>query len=156
MNKYDLLNKSILYTVNRYIESACSEGLEPSKLHCDIRFATKVFMTSNALTEYDMEGISKIAKDEEFGKVINRSVSFYMFTLELMKLWVENIPKEYRPMLNISDKRLSKGRAMYAISMLRLKQKDSEKYNEMSAIINDSIDTAKDFFEYHVNNVVVE
>jgi hypothetical protein len=79
-----------------------------------------------------------------------------MFTLELMKLWVENIPKEYRPRLNISDKRLSKGRAMYAIAMLKLKQKDSEKYSEMSAIMNDSIDTVKNFFEYHIKNVVKE
>ena len=146
---YNTLNKLVLYTVNRYIGSAIEDGLEPSQLHYRIKFATKVFMENNPLTEEDMEIISKISSDEDFKKILSTQVSFLVFVLELMKLWVDTVPKEHRPNLNINDKKLRIGRAMFALSMLELKQKDKDKHEELSSVIQDSVLTAKHFFSYH-------
>ena len=106
-------------------------------------------MENNPLTKDDMEIISRISSDEDFKKILSTQVSFLVFVLELMKLWVDTVPKEHRPNLNINDKKLRIGRAMFAMSMLELKQKDKDKHEELSNVIQDSVLTAKHFFGYH-------
>jgi hypothetical protein len=149
MTDYTLLNKVVLYTANRYIDSSIKEGLEPSVLHHRLKFAAKVFMERNPLTKEDMDVISKVSSDEDFQAIIGGQVSFLVFVLELVKLWVDAVPKESRPLLNISDKKLRIGRAMFAIEMLQLKKTNIFKHEGLTAVINDSVSTAKAFFEYH-------
>ena len=52
-------------------------------------------------------------------------------------------------MLNISDKRFKMGGKVFWKQMISLKQSDADSYNEKRNIIEDSIDVANGFFEYH-------
>ena len=153
-NSYNTLNKLILTTVNRYIETSIKDGLEPHTLHHRLKFATHVFMENNPLTKEDIEVVKRISSDEDFKKIISQDVSFLVFVLELMKQWVNEIPKEYRPNLNISDKKLNVGRAMFALSMIELKQRDKDKHEELRKVIDDSVIVAKHFFGYHTRMAV--
>ena len=146
---YNTLNKLVLYTVNRYIGTAIEDGLEPSQLHYRIKFSTHVFMENNPMTKEDMEIISRISSDEDFKKILSTQVSFLVFVLELMKQWGDTVPKQNRPNLINNDKKIRVGKVMFAMSMLELKQKDNDKHEELSRVIQDSVLTAKHFFSYH-------
>lgn len=154
MNKYETFNKVILYTIDSYIRKSIEEGLEPSKLHYRLMGATKVFKRENPITDEDREAIDFIRTDETLRKIVSVDVSFLVYTLELIKQFIEQVPKEHRPFLNISDKKLIIGRGSFAVGMLELKRRDEEKYNELKEVINDSIVTAKKFFNYHLEELV--
>lgn len=154
MNKYDTLNKVILYTIKSYIEKSIEEGLEPSPLHFRLLGATRVFKRENPINDDDREAMKQIRESEELQRIVKTDVSFLVYTLELIKQYVEQVPKEYRPMLNISDKKLIIGRGSFAVGMLQLKQRDAEKHAELTEIINDSIVTAKHFFSFHMRELI--
>lgn len=154
MNRYETFNKVILYTIDSYIRKSIEDGLEPSPLHFRLLGATKVFIRENPITKEDRERIDFIRKDETLKKIVSVDVSFLVYTLELIKQFVEQVPKECRPNLNISDKKLIIGRGSFAVGMLELKRRDKEKYDEIKEIIDDSIITAKHFFNYHLEKLV--
>jgi len=153
-NKYDTFNKVILYTIKDYIEKSIEDGLEPSPLHFRLLGATRVFKRENPINDDDREAMKPIRESEELQKIVSTHVSFLVYTLELIKQYVEQVPKEYRPLFNISDKKLIIGRGSFAIGMLQLKQRGAEKHAELTDIINDSIITAKHFFNFHLRELV--
>ena len=154
MNKYDTFNKAILYTIDSYIRASIKDGLEPSPLHFRIMGATKAYMTFNPLHKEDISALKSLAGNESLKRITSVKVSFLVYTLELIKQFIEQVPKEYRPFLNISDKKLIIGRGSFAVGMLKLKQKDKEKHAELTEIINDRIVTAKHFFDFHLRELV--
>lgn len=154
LNKYDTLSKVILYTILSYIEKSIEEGLEPSPLHFRLLGATRVYKRENPINDYDREAMKPLRESEELRKIVSTDVSFLVYTLELIKQYVEQVPKEYRPLLNISDKKLIIGRGSFAVGMLQLKRRDAEKHAELTEIIQDSIVTAKHFFNFHLRELV--
>lgn len=50
--------------------------------------------------------------------------------MELTKIWIEMVPRDKRPNLNINDKKLMKGGRLLYLEMLKLKQGDKEVYEE--------------------------
>lgn len=156
-NPYDTFNKAILYSVHDYTQKSINDGLEPSPLHFRIKGAVSCMMNYNVgVNDKDIEAIKALAKEAELRTIVDVEVSYLVFTLELIKLWVLEVPKENRPTLNISDKKLKGGRANFAMGMLELKRRDAEKHAELTEIINDSVETANRFYEYHKKKLLDE
>jgi len=154
MNHY-LLNKVILFTIESYIDKCIEEGTEPTPLHFRILAAIKGWKKFHMFSVQEAEQVIKIAEDKGLRKILDEQVSFLIFSLELIKQLTEQTPKKYRPVLNISPKKLVGGRALYAISMLKLKQQDEEQYKETKNVIDTSVITAKHFFEFHAQRILI-
>lgn len=149
-NRYDTFNKAILYTVHDYIVKSIEDNLEPTRLHFRIKGAISLMKNHNVgVNDSDIALVKAISKEEELRKIVSVNVSYLVYTLELMSLWVEFVPKAHRPNLNISDNSLSTGASALSFAMLKLKHKDEEKHKEIQAIIDDSVASAKEFFDYH-------
>ena len=142
-------NKIILFVAQDYIYRTKKEGASvPPVLH-KLEGAVKVFKQQNMFSVEEAKEVLKIARSEEIDAIMNKEVSFIIFTFELMKLWVNHVPKVDRPILNISDKHFKLGGRVFYQSMLKLKQENEDKHKDKKSIIDDSITVANEFFSYH-------
>ena len=114
---------------------------------------TKRWLKSHSFTEDDLQLIMELKDDEEFEEITMREVSFLLFALDLMRIYVETVPKEKRPILDISDKKLIKGSRIYAIDMIKLKHRDSEIYKDTKKLFRTTEEVAKDVYDYMFNKV---
>ena len=158
-SKYATMNKVILFTIESYIEKCKEEGTEPTEFHLKLLSSIKGWKTFHMFNVPEAKQVIKIAEEEGLQKILDTPVSFLVFSLELIKQLTEHhnkdgIPKKDRPFLNIAEKKLTGGRALYAVSMLKLKQRDEEQYRETKEIIDQSVITAKHFFDYHLQRLV--
>ena len=151
-----LFTKVIIFTIDTYIARMRSEGLELPKLLIDLRSSIIAFKPANVFTEAEAKQVLKYGKDPELLEIIHTEISHVIFILTVIKLWAELIPKKDRPLLNISDKRLIKGKAEYAMYMLKLKQSNKETYEEKRDIIDTSVKTAEAFMEYHIRKLIIK
>jgi hypothetical protein len=148
---YQLFNKVLLFTVDMYIDKMRQEGVELPEILNKLKIAIVSYKAHNKFTKEEADFILKCKDDEKLQSIVNVEISHIIFILTLIKLWVELVPKKERPILNISDKKLIKGKAEYAILMLKLKYSDEKAYKEKKAIIDKSVDTAEAFMDYHLN-----
>ncbi len=148
-----LLNKIVLFTTDVYIDRMKDEGASLPKILLDLKVALVSYKFTNKFTDDEATEVMGYAKEEELVDIIQTEISHLIFILTVIKLWVEIVPKKERPLLNISDKRLIKGKAEYAIHMLKLKQKDSDTYEKKKEVIDKSVETAELFMDYHIKKL---
>jgi len=151
--KYDLLNLVVLFLVADYIMRTKQEADVPPILH-KLEGAISVFKRNNQFSIAEAKQVLKIAQSDEITDIMSKEVSFMIFAFELMKIWVNYVPKVDRPLLNISDKHFRLGGKIFYKQMIKMKRTDSDKHSDKTAIINDSIAVANEFFEYHVGKLV--
>ncbi len=156
MYDIDLLNKTIMFTLDSYITGMKNndELLPPILDRLYIALAGMKHTRSFTLEQSNV--ILDLAKHEEILELTSRPVSHLIFVLELVKLWVKTVPKDKRPLLNINDKKLSVGKSIVSLDMIRLKHKDVDKYDDKKNIIKDSEEVAKDFLEWHIRMLNVK
>ena len=155
-NDYDLLNKVVLFIAQDYIVRTKNDsGAVPPVLH-RLEAAITVYKRGNMFTQEEAKLILKVAQSDEISAIMDREVSFIIFTFELMKLWTTYVHKEYRPILNISDKNFRLGGRQMWRQMLYLKQRNAEEHEVKQQIIDDSIDVATEFFNYHTQILIKE
>ena len=134
-----------------YIDKMRQEDVELPEILSRLKVAIVGYKAHNKFTKEEADFILKCKNDEKLRSIINVEISHLVFILTLIKLWVELIPKKDRPILNISDKKLIKGKAEYALLMLKLKHSDEKAYKEKKVIIDKSVNTAEAFIDYHLN-----
>ncbi len=149
-------NKLILFTAFEYLDNAIKEGMTKEPEHMKIAGAIRGYKTFSKFSPEQSEIVIAMGKEPVLKAITEIDISYVVFALELLKLWCELVDKKDRPHLNISDKRLKSGRSMFVVSMLKLKQEDTEKYNELRTIINDSVITAKKFIMYVHRRLIEE
>ena len=108
-NKYDLLNKVVLYTIESYFKMSIEGGAKLIPLHVRLLGAINGYKKFHLFTPEQSREVISYSDNERLNKILKQDVSFIVFALELVKLWIEDVPKENRPHLNISDKRLVLG-----------------------------------------------
>jgi len=151
-----LFSKIILFTVDVYIDKMKSEGAPIPDVLYKMKLSIVGYKHHNKFTDEERKLVLGFAKEQELKDIVETEISHLIFILTVIKLWVELIPKKERPILNISDKRLTKGKAEYAMYMLKLKQKDKETYEEKKNVIDTSVKTAEAFMEYHIRKLTIK
>ena len=115
-------------------------------------FASKAI---NGFSDEERERMRNIAEEPKHKELEKVEISLVIMLLQVMKLHVESVPKEFRtPKLNISDKRLIKGKANYALYMLEAKQKDKEGYDIQKEIIDATCDHAVNWYTFMYEQIV--
>jgi len=150
MNNYTTFNKLILFTASEYLNSAIKDSLTSDPLHIRIVSGINGFRTFGRFSAEESKQLQEIGTHEYMNKLKKIDVSFVVYALELLRLWVTEVPKEHRKniYLGVGNKKLLKGKSVFVVDMLKLKQRDEEKYKETREIIDVSTLTAKQFFFY--------
>jgi len=156
-NKYKLFTKVVLAMINQYV-TAHQKGNDGEVPDVLLKVSTKGFAVRaiNGFTDKEVETLMEIEKDPEFKEIKSREISYLIMSLIILKKWVELVPKNQRPIMNISDKKMSIGKAQYAIHMLKAKQLKPEMYEKEKGIIEETETTANDWFAYFQNRLLQE
>jgi len=131
----NLLNRLVLAQV--YIFSKQCEVDKSSMPDIAFRMKTAGFNSFhiNKFTDEERAHIKKIANLPPMEDLKKTQTSSVINILELMRIWAEDIPKEDRPNINISDKLLLRGKNHYIMHMIALKRNTPETYVEMDDLI---------------------
>ena len=153
---YSFFNKVILFTIDLYIDKIREEDVVIPKSLERLKLVMINYKLNNKFSMKERDIIIEITKEKELQDIIQTHISHIIFILTIVKLWVEMVPKKDRPKFNISDKKLIKGKAEYAINMLKLKQVDENSYKEKKEVIQKSVETAEKFMDYHFRKLVIK
>ena len=149
MHKYETLNKIVLFISQDYIQKTVDDGALIPDIMYRLKSSIAGYKKFHMFSEQEAKDVLKLAKSEEIDGIMSKKVSFIVFAMELMKLWQKEVPKRYRPHLNISDKHFKLGGKVFWKQMMALKHSDAEDYDHKSSVIDDSISVANKFFNYH-------
>lgn len=149
-----MINKLIIFTAEAYITGAVNDS------RCYQREALLGILTNikgyRAFHRFDKDQHKKIVelgKSETAEAIKSVEVDFSVYALELLNVWVDEIPKSNRPRFNLSDKRINATRAKLVKDMLQLKHRDAAEYEEVKKIVDQSRMTAKRFFHHFHNEL---
>ncbi len=144
--KQSTLHKIVLFTVFEYLQKHCKDETvyQRDKL---IEVVSKIlsYRMFHKFSKEEAESSQELGSRPEFVKLAKQEVDYSLFAIELLNIWVDAIPKKKRPHLNMSDKRIKDLKANLVIDSLKLKQKNTESYERVKAIVDDSRLTAKQF-----------
>ena len=157
-NPYRVFNKLILFTAESYLTNAIEEGLSTEPLHKQIVSGIRAYMSMGKFSKVEADAMIKLGTHKFIQNLTQTEISFVVYALELMKLYIDEVPQKYRKAiyLGVSNKKLKLGRATFAISMLKLKQRDPEQYVKTKETIDQSVITAKKFFAYCEDQIVTK
>ncbi len=155
-NPYILFNRLILFTVEAYLTKSKEDGHTDDEMHNRLISGIRAYQTMGRFSQEEAKLLQELGETETAKKIKQKEISFVVYALELMKLWIEEVPVQYRKSiyLGVSNKKLKLGRATFAMGMLRLKKEDKERYDNLKEIIDESVINAKHFFGYFQNELV--
>jgi len=156
-NKYYFFNKVVMTSIWQWVDThqKRNDGNVPEVL---LKMKTKGYNMKviNGFSDDEVKKLKSIETDPVFMGIKATKISYLVHALVVLKLWVEKIPKKDRPVLNISDKKLIKGKAEYAVHMLLAKKLKPELYADEKKIIDETEDAAKKWFQYFYDQLVEE
>lgn len=144
--KYIMFNKICLFTVEEHLTKAKDAGLTEDPIHFQIINQINAYKQFGKFSLNEAKAVIKMGLEDDVQRITSGNYDWIIFALELLKLWVDHIPKDQRPHLNMNDARLKIGRSQYAVQMMKLKQTNPEQYSKEHEIIRDSGINAKKFF----------
>ena len=147
-----ILNKITLFLVSDYITHTKSQDGKVPDVLTRLNSSIAGYKKFHMFTPGEAKIVSQISHQQELKDILDHNISYIIFAMELMKLWVRDVPKKQRPML-ISDKHLKLGGKYFFMAMLHLKQDDKTEYERKKDIIDNSIEVANAFWKYHYDKL---
>jgi len=157
-NPYLVFNKLILFTAEAYLSKSVEDGLTVEPLHKKIISGIRAYMVMGRFSKEEAKLLQNLGKHKYMQDLKKTEIAFVVYALELLRLYTEEVPQQFRKniYLGVGNRELKKGRAFFALSMLRLKQRDAEQYRETREIIDTSVLIAKKFFMYCEDQLVTK
>ncbi len=152
MNDYDLLNRVVLASCYLWIQNHLNE--RPKGDIPDICFKIKTAgynsLHINRFSQEEAELLKTITHSEEFKPIKDTNISLIVMPLEVMRIWIANVPKDKRPILNINDHKLVRGKHNYLEYMMDIKKKHPEMYEKQKHIIDVTAKNAESWYKHMV------
>ena len=155
MNKYSLFNSFVSASILQWIDSHTKndDGIVPPILK-EVRTKCYYHKALYPFTDEEIDIFQAIDKEPRFQELKAVEISYLIMALAVLKLWIKDIPKDKRQVMNIADRRMSIGSAHYAMHMLKAKQLAPELYASEKSIIRNTNTHSVEWYEYFKNKLV--
>jgi len=100
----------------------------------------------NKFNDEERACIKNIAELPGMDELKQMQTSAIINILELIRIWVEEIPKEKRPNINISDNKLILGKNHYVIHMIKLRKDRPDVHSEMRELVQLSTESVEKWY----------
>jgi hypothetical protein len=144
----NLKQRLIIYTIEAYLDEINSKETYNYPFMIKLRTAIRAYMTFHRFSQKEYEEVMKIADTQFMKDMVNVQVDRTIFALEMLYLYVKEIPKHKRANLNISDTKLLAAKGELVKDMLKLKKRSDLDYNRVKEIVYDSRLAAKRYFYF--------
>ena len=148
MNKQQLFQRLILYTIEGYLDDIKNDTTYNYPFMLKLRTAIRSYMVFHKFNREEYNEVMRIADTEFMENAKEQMVDRVIFALEMLFLYVKEIPKNKRAMLNISDSKLIQAKTGLIMDMLKMKQSRPESHTRVKEIIEDSRINAKRYFYF--------
>ena len=152
------MNKKQTYLFNRFILAHLhlwvSKSTDDESITYTPEFAYRLRTAGfnskaiNGFNDSEVDLIKKLGVDPDFEELKKKEISLLVMALQIAKLWTEDIPKEDRPNINISDKKMIVGKKHYVMELLKMKVKGSSIYDDQKAIVEETAVHALLWYNY--------
>jgi len=148
-NKYDFLNRTVLAQSFIWVQNHIDkrDGELPDICY-KIKTAGYNSLHINRFSNEEAKLLEEITTSEEFNPIRNTDISLVVMALEVMRLWIEDVPKNKRPLININDKKLLRGKNEYLMYMLAVKKSNPDIYQEQKDIIETTSANAQRWYNH--------
>ena len=155
-HKYGLLNRVVLAHCWQWLNQHSKEKEAKMPALCyRLKSAGYASRAINGFSEEEQDFLHSLTKDEKFMEIAHKHISLVVMALEAMKYHIENTePHQRIPKLNISEKKLRVGKAVYTMHMLKTKQLDKKLYDEQKEVIDDTALHSRVWYDY-LKNVIM-
>jgi len=146
--KTGLHNKLVLHTADLYIEKAleneCYQREALLTLHTRI-MGYKVF---HRFSPEESDEIQELGNDPFMVRLKGIDVDWACYSIFVLAEWINLTPKNERPQINFSDKKIKLLQAAIVKDMLNLKLRNKDEYDKVKSIIDQTRMTAKKYVQY--------
>jgi len=140
--------KLVLFTIEAYLDEINDETTYNYPFMIKLRTAIRGYMQFHKFSPDEYAVVKDIADTEFMKSMVDVEVDRTIFSLELLYLYVKEIPKKDRANLNISDKKLLGAKVDLVMDMLKLKKDRPDSYLRVKEIVTDSRIAAKKYFMF--------
>lgn len=152
-----MFNKVIMSNIHYWIQIHMENDYGPvPEILIKVKTKFSHQLKLNGFSKEEIDDLKEIESSPDFIGTSDKPISYLMHSLLVLKYWVEDIPKEKRPFLNMSDKKLIYGKAVYAKHMLMAKNIDPDLYHKEKDIIADTEEASLSWYKYFRNQVKEE
>jgi len=147
--KYGLLNRVVLGNIHMWLDQHSKEKEADMPDICyKLKSAGYASRVINGFSDEERDFMHSLTKDEEFMEIANKHISLVVMALEVMKYHIEHTePHQRAPKLNINERKLRMGKAVYAIHMLKTKQVNKKLYDKQKEVIDDTEKHSKVWYD---------
>ena len=139
----------MIFTAEAYLTRSIEDGLTDDPFHRKLVSGINSYRTMRRFSKEELELVVDLGKEEYMEKLKQIEIAFVIYALQILKRAAE----DYTFIIGVGRKKLLKGKAEFAIDMLKLKQRDKEKYQSTKAIIDESVIVANRFYDYTQNHI---
>jgi len=159
LNKYE--KKGLFsFAIFSHIAFFIDKGLEDVKFRKElsemifkIKTETRNYILINRLND-DEISLLKFLETEDFVENMSKDHAFLVTALELMRIYIEETPDEFKHKFYISEKKLKLGYRLWFKPMMALKLTNKKEHAEKKEIIDDSIKVARFLYDFMKKNIL--
>ena len=138
----------VLYSVEAYMDNINAETTYQYENMLKLRSGIRAYMHSHRFSPTEYKEVNKLADEPTMIAMADMEIDRTIFAIELIYLYVYNIPKGERAIIGMSDKRIKHLKSTMTVDMLKLKQKKPESHSRVKEIIVDSRLAAKKYYGF--------
>ena len=145
-----LFNRFILAHLHLWVSKSTEDKSITYTPEFSYRLRTAGFNSKaiNGFDDSEVDLIKKLGTEPDFEVLKKKEISLLVMAPQIAKLWVEDIPREDRPNINISDKKMIVGKKHYVMELLKMEVKGSSIYDNQKAIVEETAVHALLWYNY--------
>ena len=148
-----LFQKVILFTIEAYLDDINPKDTYNYPFMLKIRTAIRGYLVWHKMSPEEADKVISTGKHEFMEKLTHQQIDRTIYALELLYLYIKEIPKRERANLNISDEKIKLAKAGLVTDVLKLKHKNTETGARIKEIVKESRVTAKQYYAYLEENL---
>ncbi len=154
INKRSVFQRLIIFTVEGYLEDITADQTYRYDFMIRLRSAIRTYMRCHKFTQDEAKVVISLSDTPFMLALAELEIDRTIYALELLVLYIKEIPKADRALLNISDKKIIQIKTDLIMDMLKMRRDKPDAHKRVSEIISDSRINAKKYYSFCETEIV--
>lgn len=154
INRQSVFQRLIIFSVEGYLEEISADQTYQYPFMVKLRGAIRSYMKFHKFTQEEAKIVISLSDTPFMQSLSELEIDRTIYALELLVLYINEIPKRDRAILNIADKKILDIKTELIMDMLEMRRERQESHERVSEIVRDSRVNAKKYFEYCEQEIV--
>ena len=148
INKKSILNRLIIYTVEGYLQDIDPDETYLYEFFMRLRTGIRMHIKGHRFSKEEFAIVDQLSRTKEMEDLSEQLIDRVIYALELLLVYIEEIPKQERAIIGVGDKKIIEAKSNLIKDMIRMRINKPDAHKKVKEIILDSRINAKRYFEY--------